>query len=159
MAIGPLFGLARSAAEDADFASALTLSAAARRAAGSSDTNWAEALNHQFESIVNAERSSRNALREAVATAAWERGTGMDIRAAYEFTRSSMRSSARPLLSSREREVARMVAGGLTDKEIALRLSLSRRTVEVHLAHVRRKLGLRNRAEVAVWAISGAANE
>jgi DNA-binding NarL/FixJ family response regulator len=158
MAIGPLFGLAQSAAADADFPTALTLSTAARRAAESSDTNWAVALNHQYESIANAERSCRNALSEAAATAAWERGMGMDIRAAFEFALNSKRSS-RPLLSKRELVVARMVSRGLTDKEIAVRLSISRRTVEVHLAHVRRKLGLRNRAEVAVWAISEAANE
>jgi DNA-binding CsgD family transcriptional regulator len=52
-------------------------------------------------------------------------------------------------LSPREREVARMLAGGRTNREIAEGLFLSPRTVEQHVAKVLRKLGARSRAEVA----------
>ena len=154
MAIGPLFGLASSAAAETDYISALTFAAAARRAASSSGTNWAESLNHQLPLILGDERRSRDALSAGVASAAWVRGLDMDIQAALEFAQGRKRSPSHSLLSSREQEVARMVARGLTDKEIAQALAISRRTVEVHLAHVRRKLGMRNRAEVAVWAVA-----
>ncbi|WP_410786499.1 ATP-binding protein [Kribbella sp. C-35] len=55
-------------------------------------------------------------------------------------------------LSPRETEVARLVADGLTNREIAARLVLSERTVEQHVRSVLAKLGLANRAQVAAWA-------
>ncbi len=52
-------------------------------------------------------------------------------------------------LSPREREVARLVAGGATNPEIAAALFLSRKTVERHVSNVLAKLDVRNRAELA----------
>lgn len=53
------------------------------------------------------------------------------------------------LLSSREQEVLRLLADGLTDRDIAGALAISPRTVESHVSSVLRKLGVRNRAEAA----------
>ena len=47
--------------------------------------------------------------------------------------------------------MARLVAEGLTNREIATRLFLSERTVDGHLEHVREKLGVNTRAQVATW--------
>jgi DNA-binding NarL/FixJ family response regulator len=52
-------------------------------------------------------------------------------------------------LTSREREIANLVADGLTNREIADRLFLSEKTIETHLSRVFGKLGVRSRAEVA----------
>lgn len=52
-------------------------------------------------------------------------------------------------LSAREREVARLVAVGATNPEIAAALFLSRKTVERHVSNVLAKLDVRNRAELA----------
>ena len=52
-------------------------------------------------------------------------------------------------LSARETEVLARLAGGLTDHEIAQALTLSPRTVEMHVSRILRKLGARNRAEAA----------
>ena len=57
-------------------------------------------------------------------------------------------------LSRREREVAAMVAGGMTNKEIATRLFIAERTAEGHVERIRNKLGVRSRTEVATWAVA-----
>lgn len=56
-------------------------------------------------------------------------------------------------LSPRELEVARLVADGLTNREIAARLFVSERTVDGHLEHIREKLGVNSRAQVAAWVV------
>ena len=52
-------------------------------------------------------------------------------------------------LSPRENDVLRMLADGLTDREIATALIISPRTVETHVSNILHKLGVRNRAEAA----------
>jgi two-component system nitrate/nitrite response regulator NarL len=52
-------------------------------------------------------------------------------------------------LSPRENDVLRMLADGLTDKEIATALVISPRTVETHVSNILHKLGVRKRAEAA----------
>ena len=52
-------------------------------------------------------------------------------------------------LSSRELEVMRFIASGLTNTEIGEKLSVSPRTVESHRASIQRKLMVRTRAELA----------
>lgn len=59
-------------------------------------------------------------------------------------------------LTDREREIVRFVADGLVYREIAARLHLSARTVEGIAARIIRKLGLRDRRELAELALSGA---
>jgi predicted ATPase/DNA-binding CsgD family transcriptional regulator len=54
-------------------------------------------------------------------------------------------------LTRREREVAVLVADGRTNRDIASRLSLSVRTVEVHVDHILTKLGFHTRTELAAW--------
>ncbi len=53
------------------------------------------------------------------------------------------------LLSEREEEVLRLLADGLTDREISVALGISPRTVESHVSSILHKLGVRNRAEAA----------
>lgn len=55
-------------------------------------------------------------------------------------------------LTKREVEIATLVARGLTNREVASRLHLSVRTVEVHVDHVLTKLGFNNRTQLAAWA-------
>lgn len=52
-------------------------------------------------------------------------------------------------LSSREREVLRLLSEGMTDREIAGALTISTRTVETHVSSVLHKLGVRNRVEAS----------
>jgi DNA-binding CsgD family transcriptional regulator len=55
-------------------------------------------------------------------------------------------------LSPREQEVARLVARGLTNKQIGQELYVSERTAENHVQHILTKLGLRNRSQIATWS-------
>ena len=51
-------------------------------------------------------------------------------------------------LTAREREVARFLASGYMDREIAVMLGIGRRTAETHTANVRAKLGIKSRREL-----------
>jgi pimeloyl-ACP methyl ester carboxylesterase/DNA-binding CsgD family transcriptional regulator len=56
-----------------------------------------------------------------------------------------------PRLTAREREVAALIAEGLTNHAIASRLAVAPRTAEAHVENIRRKLGVRSRAQIAAW--------
>jgi DNA-binding CsgD family transcriptional regulator len=60
-------------------------------------------------------------------------------------------AGAQPRLTGREMEVARLVADGLTNYSIAVRLSIAPRTAEAHVENIRRKLQVRSRAQIAAW--------
>jgi predicted ATPase/DNA-binding CsgD family transcriptional regulator len=57
-------------------------------------------------------------------------------------------------LSPREREVAALIARGLTSREMADALTVSERTADSHADHIRAKLDLRSRPEIAAWAVA-----
>jgi DNA-binding CsgD family transcriptional regulator len=57
------------------------------------------------------------------------------------------------VLTPRERDVLRLVANGLPNKEIAFHLGIGFETAKTYVADLIRELGLTNRVEVARWAI------
>jgi DNA-binding NarL/FixJ family response regulator len=57
------------------------------------------------------------------------------------------------VLTPREREIARLVALGLRNAEVARQLHISSPTVKSHLNNVFQKLGVRDRVELALYAI------
>ncbi|GAA0588173.1 hypothetical protein GCM10010172_86560 [Paractinoplanes ferrugineus] len=58
---------------------------------------------------------------------------------------------ALPALSPREVEVAHLVAAGLTNREIAAKLVIAPKTAAAHVEHIRTKLGVSRRAQIAAW--------
>ncbi|HET7465430.1 MAG TPA: LuxR C-terminal-related transcriptional regulator [Candidatus Dormibacteraeota bacterium] len=74
-----------------------------------------------------------------------------------QYPRNSMSAGSpnetQARLSPREMEVARLVAEGLTNREIAAKLFLSERTVDGHLEHIREKLAVNTRAQVTAWVV------
>ncbi len=60
---------------------------------------------------------------------------------------------AGPVLSRRERDIVRLIARGLSNKEIGAELCLSEKTVKSHLTNIFRKLGVDGRHQVAVHAL------
>ena len=66
--------------------------------------------------------------------------------------RSSGRVVRLQRLTPRQTEIARLIAEGYTNAEIAMRLVLEAGTVANHVAHILDRLGVANRAQVAAWA-------
>uniref|UniRef100_UPI0015F108E0 ATP-binding protein n=1 Tax=Pseudonocardia pini TaxID=2758030 RepID=UPI0015F108E0 len=102
--------------------------------------------------------------RSELGNAAWEtgarRGAAMGLAELLDFALAEEATELRPesdviaVLSRREREVARHIAAGRTNREIAAALVLSHRTVEGHVEHILQKLRLQNRNQVAVALLS-----
>ena len=96
----------------------------------------------------------------AAGALAEEMGAGTELRLAEQRLRAlgvrtwrrgrkATGTDALTELSEREREIARRVASGASNSEIAAALFLSRKTVERHVSNVLAKLGIRNRTELA----------
>lgn len=59
-------------------------------------------------------------------------------------------------LTPREKQIIKQISAGLPNKLIARKLSITEGTVKVHVKHLLKKLHLRSRVEVAVWAVQEA---
>jgi DNA-binding NarL/FixJ family response regulator len=89
--------------------------------------------------------------------AEYSQGGSLDKEAALalaleETPPAAQRQTDGGTLTRRQREVAQLVAQGLTDREVAARLSISIRTAESHVEQILARLGFRSRAQVAAWA-------
>jgi DNA-binding CsgD family transcriptional regulator len=91
-------------------------------------------------------------------------GTAADLAAAAGATLLSVAAQAHlsatdrgsgeagpPLLTARESEVARLVAGGATNREIAAALTIAPKTVAAHIEHILAMLGATRRTQIASW--------
>lgn len=85
-----------------------------------------------------------------------------DIDEVIAFALDEKRSPVRPRprgrragkpgeLTRREREIAELVADGLSNREIAARLVIAQRTAETHVENILAKLGFTSRAQIAAW--------
>jgi predicted ATPase/DNA-binding SARP family transcriptional activator/DNA-binding CsgD family transcriptional regulator len=106
---------------------------------------------------------ARSHLEEEEFALAWSEGKAMPLQKALEYalseeetvttpapTPEELCANAQPApLTQREREVATLVASGLTNRRIASELHISERTVSTHVRRIFRKLGVRSREHVA----------
>ncbi|MGW4336469.1 protein kinase domain-containing protein [Rhodococcus koreensis] len=105
------------------------------------------------------ERLTRGAMTESAFAAAHRKGEalGFDAAVAYalgeQVLPSSTSTGQSPKPTKREREVAALIAEGLTNKEIAARLVISPRTAQGHVEHLLTKLGFNSRAQIAAWVV------
>jgi predicted ATPase/DNA-binding NarL/FixJ family response regulator len=58
------------------------------------------------------------------------------------------------LLTRRETEIAELIGQGLSNREIAAKLVISKRTVDAHVEHIYAKLGISSRAQLATWLVT-----
>jgi len=106
---------------------------------------------------------TRGKLAEREFAAAWAAGAALSLEAALaaalspEETAEDISSTGPPSgkapLTPREREVAALIAQGLSNREIAARLVVAERTAEGHVQNILNKLGVGSRTQVAVWAV------
>ncbi|MEU4174416.1 LuxR C-terminal-related transcriptional regulator [Streptomyces sp. NPDC026589] len=102
-------------------------------------------------------REARGPLRDALvafqccSARAWADRAAGELRAAGEPVGAPRNAAEGPLaaLTPQQLRIARCVAEGATNREVALRLSLSPRTVDHHLRNVFAALGIRSRTELA----------
>jgi predicted ATPase len=96
----------------------------------------------------------RSLVVEAGFGAAFAAGRGLTLDQAVTVARTpDAADPATAGLTTRERDIARQVAQGLSNREIAGALVVSERTTESHPSHIFTKLGLRSRTQLATWAI------
>jgi non-specific serine/threonine protein kinase len=106
--------------------------------------------------------ATRAALNAATLDTIWTEGQAMSLEDATAYAqavdlpapatdRAPTEGPASPL-TRREREVVTLIARGLTNAQIATVLIISERTVDTHAEHIRAKLDVRSRAEIAAWA-------
>jgi DNA-binding CsgD family transcriptional regulator len=99
----------------------------------------------------------RSALGDQAFDQAWDEGAALALDDAVNYAQRGRGERGRPSigwlsLTPAEREVVRLVAEGLANKDIAARLFVSPRTVQTHLTHIYDKLGLTSRVQLAQQA-------
>ncbi|MEV5986292.1 LuxR C-terminal-related transcriptional regulator [Streptomyces sp. NPDC052051] len=102
------------------------------------------------------ETAVREALPVAVFDREFRRGARATVDEAMAYVLDDAAGAAgpgrRPGLTRRESQVAELVAEGLSNKDIAARLTIAQRTAENHVERILRRLGFTSRTQLAVWA-------
>jgi non-specific serine/threonine protein kinase len=122
------------------------------------------AIAHTITDHEARQAAARSQLEEEAWSGAWADGKAMPLERAIEYALSEevddptapaavpdKQPPAQERLTRREREVARCVERGLTNRQIAQELSLSESTVENHVHKILKKLGFSSRARIAAW--------
>ncbi|MFS0698273.1 helix-turn-helix transcriptional regulator, partial [Streptomyces nitrosporeus] len=127
------------------------------RAGGDFERARTQLLHGQWLRRRRRTREARGPLRDALvafercSARAWADRAGGELRAAGEAVDVPDPGGAGPLagLTPQQQRIARCVAEGATNREVAVRLSVSPRTVDHHLRNVFATLGVRSRTELA----------
>jgi non-specific serine/threonine protein kinase len=94
---------------------------------------------------------ARAAIGEAAYQQAFDSGVGMSLNEALVYARTrTLRHPASPL-TPREREVAALVARGMSNRQVAEALVITEQTAETHVKRILSKLGFTSRAQVSSW--------
>lgn len=159
IAAADLEALAWIASERREAARAAVLLGAAeslRRAVGSSTVLYLQLLAHHEQ----CEQLARRALGKRAFEADHRKGRALSFSEAVAYALREQSpvatTSVDAVLTKRERQVARLVAQGLTNKAIAAQLVISQRTAQGHVEHILVKLGFTSRAQIAAWVVERA---
>jgi non-specific serine/threonine protein kinase len=116
---------------------------AARKALG--ERRYAAAYAHG--TTLSLDAVVRDAANEAGETAGQRSG---EADAGAGFAAAATAGTAASVLTRREREIAELVASGLSNREVATRLFISKRTVDAHVEHIFGKLEISSRVQLTV---------
>ncbi|MEV6138477.1 LuxR C-terminal-related transcriptional regulator [Nocardia sp. NPDC051990] len=102
----------------------------------------------------------RDAMGEKEFRAGFDAGAAMGLAEAVDYAlgrrsrpaAQAVKTVAVDMLTRRERDVARLIAAGYSNKGIASELVISIRTAESHVDHILTKLGFASRTQIAAWA-------
>jgi non-specific serine/threonine protein kinase len=102
------------------------------------------------------ESAAVSALGESDFRVAFRRGMDLGLEDAISFAIGEEPAEPEPVapptpLTRREQQVADLIAGGMSNKEIAARLVIARRTAEGHVERILQKLGFTSRTQIATW--------
>ena len=140
----------------------------AARLLGATDRQWRAIGGSPFGAgqWLREHDASTAAAREALGAARFgmefRRGAAMELDDAVGYALGDDRPAAVQAhgqadtvgLTRRETEIAELVAGGLSNREIATRLMVSQRTAESHVANILSKLGFASRTQIAAWYVT-----
>jgi ATP/maltotriose-dependent transcriptional regulator MalT len=156
--------VALAAGRPRDAVSLLAADSATMTALGAPRWRWLSIRPYIQQALYQA----RAVLDEAAFEQAWTIGESLSIEEAAALAmavpdppqlvnRASMHSDKASPLSARELAVARRIARGLTNKQIAAELVIAEGTADRHVANILGKLRFRSRAQVAAWVVEQAA--
>jgi predicted ATPase/DNA-binding CsgD family transcriptional regulator len=145
-----LDGFGLLALENKTYEGALRLFAAAAAIRHSIGATWSSGHTARVKAAIE---QARTAVGPTRADRSWKAGKSMTLEQAVRHALAKESETGTIELSRREREVAALVGEGMTSSEIAARLEIAERTVDSHAEHIRNKLGLRSRAQIAAWAV------
>jgi predicted ATPase/DNA-binding CsgD family transcriptional regulator len=110
------------------------------------------------------EAQLRHALGDDAYAAAVQRGTDLSLDQAIAYALGEQATIPSPapsltrdpgVLTRRERQVAELIAQGLSNKQIATKLVIAPRTAEGHVERILTKLGFTSRTQIATWTLPG----
>ena len=158
IAVNMFEGLAVVAAVRGEYVRALRLDGVAETARVNRKLGREAAVERQRETALEAARAGLTVERAEAAEAA---GGSLTARQAVRYAIDGTWEHApnRSPLSQREHDVARLVADGMTNRQIASRLRLTERAVESMLRSIRTRLHLRSRAQLAAWSVEHSDDE
>ncbi|WP_446221276.1 ATP-binding protein [Nocardia sp. IBHARD005] len=132
----------------------------AAMAVGESVGSQAVSILEMFGHHTQAQQYATDALGQRAFAAAMRRGHDLDIDAALAYALEEDRSAAAEVpaatavLTRREKQIAELIAEGLTNRAIAEKLVISQRTAAGHVEHILSKLHFATRAQVAAWVVA-----
>ena len=111
--------------------------------------------------------TTRDRLGDTAFAGAFAEGGAMTLEQAFEYALTPKLGAAfgpvatpkltagerLSVLTVREREVAVLIARGLTNREVGAALVIAEKTADAHVQHILNKLGFHSRAQIAAWAV------